>query len=253
VHAVVGTIVGLVPVSRWTFARFKADAGDDQFLSSDDQSAEVRAAGFRSASKEYGRQIQRQPCGPAIGATRSSDVHGSGLSLLFADNRARFGILTLFRDADLGQFTSADVRTLTFALDAACDRFSESRLMESELGTLSDEPHERRAVDDIAYYIVNKDLQIVLSWTTENQQRVASAPHVSGDRLPPVLADAVRRLTAGWTDDPATQQPGTAYPVPFLKLRTRPMTGATALCTSRPPSRSRKARPSIGPARKTCF
>jgi DNA-binding NarL/FixJ family response regulator len=47
--------------------------------------------------------------------------------------------------------------------------------------------------------------------------------------LPAILEEAVRRLTAGWTNESSSQQLGLARPVPFLVVRTRPMSGATGL------------------------
>ncbi len=227
-HTIVDSIVGLVPVSHWTFARFKGDAHEDQFLASGHVDADVRAAGFRHAAGEFALQTQRVSSGSAIASVAGSiGVYASGLTLLFADNRVRFGILTLFRSAELGAFCSADIRALTFALDAACDHLSEARLMEAEFHRLSERQLNCPVVDDIAYYILDRDLEIVLSWSTENKRRFASTSDAPGKQLPPLLAQAVRGLTAGWTEDPATHEPGMALPVPFLVLRTRPMTGQT--------------------------
>jgi len=226
VHAIVNSIVSLVPVSYWAFARFKSDAHDDQFLSSAHVDADVRAEGFRHAAGEFALQTQRISSGPAIASVAGSiGGYASGLTLLLADNRVRFGILTLFRAAELGPFGSADIRTLTFALDAACDDLSEARLMEAEFRRLSERRLEYPIVNDIAYYILDHDLEIVLSWTMENKMRFTDASDAPATQLPPLLAQAVRGLTAGWTEDPATHQPGMALPVPFLVLRTRPMTG----------------------------
>lgn len=226
VHTIVDSIVGLVPVSYWTFARFKADAQQDQFLTSVRVEADVRAAGFRHAAGELALQSQRVSSGPAIASVAGSiGAYASGLTLLLADNRVRFGLLTLFRTAELGPFRSADIRTLTFALDAACDDLSEARLMELEFHRLSERQLDCPVVDDIAYYILDRDLEIVLSWTTENKRRFTSASDAPATQLPPLLAQSVRGLTAGWTEDPATHEPGMAIPVPFLVLRTRPMTG----------------------------
>ncbi len=220
--------MGLVPVSYWTFARFKCEAHDDQFLASVHVDAPVRAEAFRHAVGEFAAQTQRVSSGPAIASVAGTiGAYASGLTLLLADNRVRFGILTLFRTAELGPFGSADIRTLTFALDAACDHLSEARLMEAEFHRLADRQLECPVVDDIAYYILDRDLEIVLSWTSENKRRFTSGSDAPATQLPPLLAQAVRGLTAGWTDDPATHQPGMALPVPFLVLRTRPMTGHT--------------------------
>jgi DNA-binding CsgD family transcriptional regulator len=134
-------------------------------------------------------------------------------------------MLTLLRTADAGPFHPTDIRLLTFALDAACDWFSEARLMETNIRSGAGGLAACPVVDDVAYYIVNRDLELILSWSNENRHRCSAEPGVADTRLPALLTDAVRRLTAGWTDDPTTQQPGMAFPTPFLTLRTRPMTG----------------------------
>ncbi len=235
-RAIVGTILELVPVSNWSFSRFKRTGEDDQQSASGHDGEESRRA-----QEELAFETQRSRTGPVIGATHGSlGRYSSGLTLVFADSSARFGILTLLRTMELGPFTSSEIRTLTFALDAASDRFSELRLMESEDEGLTEFRLEhsgaadsvREAVsDDVAQYILNDELQIVLAWTSENERRVSMTPlHARlQNRLPQVLEEAVRSLTAAWTADPATRQPGTIRPVPFLVLGTRPMAGPIGL------------------------
>jgi DNA-binding CsgD family transcriptional regulator len=46
--------------------------------------------------------------------------------------------------------------------------------------------------------------------------------------LPLVLEETVRELTAGWADGSA-KEPGVGHPVPFLVVRTRPMSGPAGL------------------------
>jgi DNA-binding CsgD family transcriptional regulator len=47
--------------------------------------------------------------------------------------------------------------------------------------------------------------------------------------LPAILETAVRDLTAAWSVEPITHAAGVARPVPFLVVRTQPMTGLTGL------------------------
>jgi DNA-binding CsgD family transcriptional regulator len=100
----------------------------------------------------------------------------------------------------------------------------------SEHLAAKDSPQEV-ADDDVAQYILNEDLEIVLAWTSENERRVAVTPLRARlqDRLPHVLEETVRKLTSAWTADDASRQPGIARPVPFLVVRTRPMAGPTGL------------------------
>jgi DNA-binding CsgD family transcriptional regulator len=235
-RAIIGTILDLVPASHWSFARFKANGDEDVFLSAAGDAGELR-----HAQQEITLQSERSTAGPRIGAPLSLlGRYSSGLTLLFADSRAQFGILMLLRTEELGSFTPAEIRTLTFALDAASDRFSELRLMESQDESLTAFRFEHAAStnaiteapdDDVAQYILNRDLEIVLAWTSENERRVAVTPlqaHVQ-NRLPFILEETVRALTTAWTEEATTQQPGTARPVPFLVVHTRPMAGPAGL------------------------
>jgi len=255
VHAIIGTILELVPVSHWSFARFKADGDADQLLSTHGNGDE-----FRKLKKQYIVQRDRTAGGPSISATvEAFGPYSSGLALLFADNRARFGILSMLRTDELGPFTSSELRALTFALDAASDRLSELRLMESQDQRLAGFRLEDDASDlgersgpegAVAHYILNRELEIVLAWTAENERRVSMTPLQLPlqDHLPLILQEAVRELTTAWTSDPGSQQAGVARPVPFLVVRTRPMSGATGLFIGVTIERSKPGRSLTGAA-----
>jgi DNA-binding CsgD family transcriptional regulator len=254
IHSIINTIVELVPVSHWSFARLKGEGHPNQFLSSSDDPDE-----FRRLEKQEILQRESGRAGPSITATFGpSGPYSSGLALVFADNRARFGLLSMMRTDELGSFTSSEIRALTFALDAASDRLSELRLMESQDERLvgfrlddSSGPEGRAAAEDAtAQYILNRDLGIVFAWTSENERRVAvTALQVPlQSRLPPVLEEAVRSLTAVWSDDAASQVTGVASPVPFLVVRTRPLTGPAGLFIGVTIERSKPARSLTGAA-----
>ena len=255
VHAIIQTILELVPVSHWSFARFRADGDANQLLSSGKNGDE-----FRKLEKQFILQRERVAGGPSITATfESLEPYSNGLALLFADRRARFGILSMSRTAELGPFTSSEIRALTFALDAASDRLSELRLMESQDERLAgfrlepdvSEPAESEdAEGPAAHYILNRDLEIVLAWTSENKRRVALTPLQLPlqNRLPLILEEAIRQLTAAWTDEASSQQTGLARPVPFLVVRTRPMSGATGLFIGVTIERSKPGRSLTGAA-----
>ena len=142
---IIASILELVPVSHWSFARFKGDGDSDQLLSSTGNGGD-----FRRLKSLY--KIQRQgSVGPRITATIDErDPYASEETLLFADSRANFGILTLLRTAEFGPFAPTELRALTFALGAASERLSTLRLFESQHGQhigdfhLDHEPEHRR-------------------------------------------------------------------------------------------------------------
>jgi DNA-binding CsgD family transcriptional regulator len=154
----------------------------------------------------------------------------NGITLIFADARADYGIMTLMRDAELPPFSSIEVGLLTFALDAGSDRLAALRLQPGDAraggATVLRAQRTALAVHDEAFYILDGNLEIVLAWSTERQGRIAATdlpPHAA-ERLPAMLEASVRELTAGWATSPI-KEPGIARPVPFLVVRTQPMSG----------------------------
>jgi DNA-binding CsgD family transcriptional regulator len=88
------------------------------------------------------------------------------------------------------------------------------------------------AFSDQAFYVLDGDLKIVLAWNSEDQRRMALTGIQTriGERLPSVLEETVRELTAAWSTE-SVKRSGLARPVPFLVVRTRPMFGPAGLFT----------------------
>lgn len=223
-------ILGVVPASQWTFAR-TGPSGELVAFFTSNRSAKVQT----KLKDEFKRQVAKAPSGPRISATLGAlENFESGITLVFADSRTHFGILTLLRDGSLGPFTSSEISVLTFALEALSDRLSSLRLQpipqpaparESGLpaGTSAEAAEE-------AFYVLDHDLQIVLAWSSEDQRRIAlTGLHTRiAERLPVVLEQTVRELTAAWSTD-SMKSAGVARPVPFLVVRTQPMSGPAGL------------------------
>jgi DNA-binding CsgD family transcriptional regulator len=228
-YPTVTAILRVVPASRWAFARVAPDGDMNHLLASEGNPDDLS-----DLKSEFKRQRLEAKSGPRIAAALGPlDEYASGITLLFADARASFGILTLLRTAELGPFTSTEVSMLTFALSAASDQLSALRLQPRE-SPATRETHGGRSVPappEAAFYVLDRDLEIVLAWNSEDQQRIALTGLRTriADRLPLVLEETVRDLTAAWGIEPNTQDPGLARPVPFLVVRTQPMSGPTGL------------------------
>ncbi len=234
-YPIITAILRVVPASRWAFARLRPDgelAG--LLLDSTGNGGELSRL-----KNEFKRQRQKAKLGPRIAATLGAlGDFESGITLLFADARATFGILTLLRTSELGPFTSSEISVLALSLDATSERLSALRLNSTRTG--GEAPREADDTDDgtpdaqesgDSFYVLDRDLQIVLAWTAEEQRRVALTGLRTriADRLPAVLEEAVRDLIAGWRSDSDTQKSGIAHPVPFLVVRTQPMSGPAGL------------------------
>jgi DNA-binding CsgD family transcriptional regulator len=235
-YPIISAILRVVPASRWAFARLRRDGElADLLLDSGGNGDELLRL-----QNEFKRQREKAKIGPRIAATLGplGDFE-SGITLLFADARASFGILTLLRTSELGPFTSSEISVLALSLDATSERLSALRINSPQTerqspfdddDSVDDAPRAAEPSEE-AFYVLDSDLQIVLAWTSEEQRRVALTGLRTriADRLPAVLEDAVRGLIAGWHSDSGTQTSGIAHPVPFLVVRTQPMSGPAGL------------------------
>jgi DNA-binding CsgD family transcriptional regulator len=248
-YPVVMAILRVVPASRWAFARLEPDGELGHLLGPENGGA------LSKLKSENALQREVSSTGPRIASTLGplGDFQ-SGVTLLFADGRANFGILTMLRTAELGSFTSSEIAMLTLALDAASEQLSALRLNASAAARSAaehsaDVPNLLENPEGESY-VLDRDLQIVMTWTSQNQRRAALTglrTHLAV-RLPPVLEDTVRALIAGWQDDPSTQLPGVARPVPFLVVRTQPVAGPTGLFIGVRIERFRSAHSLVAPA-----
>jgi GAF domain-containing protein len=166
-------------------------------LGSDDELAVLKG--------EYARQRAQAKIGPRIAAMLGSlRDYESGITLLFADSRVNFGILTILRTSELGPFTSSEISVLTLALDTVSEQLADLRLEAHARPGLPKPPHDggdevEAAEASGAYYVLDRDLQIVLTWTSEEQRRTAltGLKVRLADRLPSVLEETVRELISG--------------------------------------------------------
>jgi DNA-binding CsgD family transcriptional regulator len=254
-HPIIMAILRVVPASRWAFARVEARGELSLLLDSHGTGGEMSRL-----KNEYARQRAKAKSGPRVAATLGplGDFE-SGATLLFADAHANFGILTLLRTSKLGPFTSSEISMLALALDATSERLSTLRLNAPETrlhappkaGDHADDDAPKASENEAgAFYVLDHDLQIVLAWTAEDQRRVALTGLRTrlGDRLPAVLEETVRDLIAGWQSDPVTQEAGVARPVPFLVVRTQPMTGPAGLFVGVRIERYQPPNSLVGPA-----
>lgn len=249
-YPIVTAILRVVPASRWAFARLRSDGELRNLLGSSGNSGTLG-----ELKSEVTRQREKAKNGPRIAATLGPlGMYESGVTLLFADHRANFGILTLLRTPELGPFTSSEIAMLTLALDSASEQLSALRLNVDARSRSSaarrDEVLNAAENPDGERYVLDSDLQIVMTWTSQSQRRAALTGLKTriSERLPAVLEDTVRALIAEWQNDPATQLPGVARPVPFLVVRTNPVQGAAALFIGVRIERFHSAHSLAGPA-----
>lgn len=241
-YPIIAAILRVIPASRWAFARAQKDGRLGHLLGSDASGGELA-----ELKRETSLQRERVKTGPYIAAMLGSlGLHESGVALLFADQRANFGILTLLRTRELGPFTSTEIAVLAFALDSSSEQLS---ALHSTIGHRDDMRNALERFEEESY-VLDSDFRIVMTWTSHNQRRadVTGLKTPLSERLPALLEDTVRELISGWQSDPATQLPGVARPVPFLIVRTQPVQATSGLFIGVRIERFRSAHSLAGPA-----
>ncbi len=207
------------------FARFGNGVRTDELLSSD--TSDDRRGQFEQLRKELLLQRGQTTAGPRLAATMSalSQPYVSGVTLVFSDRRREFGVLSLLRSETLGAFTSVEIQALALALDSSTDRLSGLALADDSGADPGD------AEGPPLMHVLDRNLTVVLTWDAgEARQAAPTSIHARlATRLPPIIEQTVRDLIASWTSDPATQSSGVAYPVPFLTVRTQPLSGPMGL------------------------
>lgn len=222
----IAEILSVVRVSHWSFARFGNNEPRDQMISSED--SDNKREEFEHLREELLLQRERTTTGPRLAATLAAfqEPYVSGVTLVFADRRREFGVLILLRTEDLGPFTSVEIQALALALDSSTDRLSGL--------SIADDSHDAvsvAALDQPIMHVLDRDLKVVLTWDAQGGRDAATtAIHARlAQRLPPIIEEVVRNLIVAWTSDPATQHMGVAHPLPFLTVRTQPLSGPTGL------------------------
>jgi DNA-binding CsgD family transcriptional regulator len=223
---IIRAIVALVPASRWAFGRVNGDNIVEQFLSLGP------SGGLEDLSAELKRQRARSQSGARIAATLGplGDAESS-ITILFADERSTFGILTLSRAPELGSFTSNEISILTLAIGTTTEHLALLRRRQpSEPTPLIDSMRELPTTIghvDSACFVLDDDFRIVLTLGTADRGWIewAGVRAVTTDRLPQILEATVRELTATW-NQPGDERIGReARPVPFLVVRTSSVAG----------------------------
>jgi DNA-binding CsgD family transcriptional regulator len=228
-YAILTGILDVVPVSAWSFARIEHNRELRGLIGSG-------ASGLEPAALTDELRLQRlvAPAGPRIAATlRPRTGFASGITLIFAEAHVDHGIFVLLRDETLPPFSSIEISVLTFALEAGTDRLAALRLqplVEEQSAVAARPAPSAPSLYEEAFYVLDHDMQIVLAWSSERQRRIAltGKPDHIAERLPPILEESVRELTAKWSGS-AVKEPGIARPVPFLVVRTQPMSGPAGL------------------------
>jgi DNA-binding CsgD family transcriptional regulator len=221
-RTIINDILRVVPSSSWAFALIDSVAQVARLLASDEH--DLRLAHLRREFESNRTDAVREP--RIVAAQGMSGEFTSGVTLLFADRRRTTAILTIMRTIELGPFTSTELSMLTFAVVAGSEELS----LTSAHAVARDE-HSASLVGapDEAFYVLDEDLTVILASNAQHHIAMTGFEPTLADHLPKLVEETVRTLIAPWYTTPFSREPGVARPVPFLVVRTQPMSGPAGL------------------------
>ena len=207
------TIASLVPVSSWVFqsvSRFGKLTHPIFGAPVAERPALLEKMSHVEISKDDTKSFVARP---KIAAAPYDDL----LVLEFWHDAGMWGVLLLCRSGK--RFTRAEIAVLEAGLPEVQTAIGRLQTARGEQSALERETH--RLTPSI--YVLNADLTI--EFACETPRTGGAAFSFPDGHLAPLIKDAVRELTLGWTSDPRTQKSGLAMPLSHLVVRAVPLRG----------------------------
>ncbi|MDQ6930555.1 MAG: helix-turn-helix transcriptional regulator [Candidatus Eremiobacteraeota bacterium] len=207
------TLASLVPVSSWIFqsvSRF----GKLTHPMFGAPPAE------RPALLEKMSQVEIPKDGPSSCVVRpkiATAPYDDLLALEFWHDGAVWGVLLLCRSGK--RFTRAEMAVLEEGIPVAQTAIGRLQTARGEQSAMERESHRLSP----SLYVLNADLTI--EYACETPRPSKSGFSFPDGHLSPLIKDAVRELTSGWTDDPRTHKSGLSMPLSHLVVRAVPLRG----------------------------
>jgi DNA-binding CsgD family transcriptional regulator len=147
-----------------------------------------------------------------------------GLVAVYGVDQSVFGLAIVVRPH---RFSAAE----RGALEATLRRGSE---LMRRLSTFEGEQSAQERISERAapaQFILDRNYQVEARWipSLDENDALQNMLELCENELPPVIQQAVRGLTERWTDDPESWETGLAVPLPFMVVRTAPLTGPAGL------------------------
>lgn len=220
-RTLLSVIFRLVPVSHWRFGRVHGAETISSFTAGDaglDLSAE-RERFLSDVRRQRPRGAPRLTLVP-----QPDGAYAHGVDLAFVDPLADFSMLTLLRDEQAGTFSANELALLALAVESGADFLAPAGI-DRERDERTPPLQEREMP---VLFVLDRDYRIVMGRHVAVEGGTAHGAFgmTFGDRLPYVIEEAVRDLTAGWADDPSASLDGVAMPLPSLAVRTQALSSS---------------------------
>jgi len=218
-RAFVGELRTLIKASYVVFARYDQNGIQSEMVLGDDSSNASRQSEWLQAE----RLLQSRSEAPIPRVTDAMIALDGmrGLIAVYGVDRTIFGLAIVARPRT---FTPEERKLLEGTLRSGSELMRRLSTFEGEQSA-----QERTAErSSPAQFVLTRDYAIESKWIPDDDPNdvLQNILELADEELPPVVETAVRAVTASWTDDPATWEPATLVPLPFMVVRVAPLAGS---------------------------
>jgi DNA-binding CsgD family transcriptional regulator len=217
-RAFVGELRTLVKASYIVFARYDQNGMQSEMILAEEHGNASRQSEWLQAERLL--QSRSEASIPRVTDAMIALDGMRGLVAVYGVDRIIFGLAIVARPR---AFAPEERKHLEATLRSGSELMRRLSTFEGE--QTAQERTAGRASP--AQFVLTRDFQVESRWIPSDDPNdvLQNILELSDADLPPVVENAVRAVTASWTDDPATWEPGIEVPLPFMVVRVAPLTG----------------------------
>jgi DNA-binding CsgD family transcriptional regulator len=217
-RAFVGELRTLVRATYVVFARYEQNGIQNEIVLAEDHGNPSRQTEWLQAERLL--QSRSEASIPRVTDAMIALDGMRGLVAVYGVDRTIFGLAIVARPR---AFLPEERKALEGTLRSGSELMRRLSTFEGEQS--AQERTAERA--NAAQFVLTRDFAVESHWIPDDDPNdvLQNILELAGEALPPVVESAVRTVTASWTDDPATWQPDTVVPLPFMVVRVAPLTG----------------------------
>lgn len=220
--AFVGELRSLVKASYVVLARYDQHGSQSEMVLAEEHGNPSRQSEWLQAERLL--QSRADLSVPRVTDAMIALDGMHGLVAVYGIDHAIFGLAIVVRPRP---FTADERSALETTLRSSSELMRRLSTFEGE-ETAKERTSERATP---AQFVLDRDYRVEARWipTADENDALQNILELGDDKLAPVIEQTVRGLTEDWTDDPATWEPGLAVPMPFIVVRTAPLTGSAGM------------------------
>ncbi len=216
--AFVGELSSLVKASYVVFARYDQNGLQNEMVLAEDRGNAGRQTEWLQAERLL--QSRSEASIPRVTDAMIALDGMRGLVAVYGVDRTIFGLAIVARPRP---FNPEERKLLEATLRSGSELMRRLSTFEGEQS--AQERTAERASP--AQFVLGLDYSIESKWIPSDDPTdvLQNILELAENTLPPVVESAVRSVTASWTNDPRTWEPGTIVPLPFMVVTVAPLAG----------------------------